>query len=231
MAHEHEPQQGYWGSLTSVERAALAAAGSRSTCAAGTVLLTQRDTSGDVMILWSGFTKVVMRVGDGRDLVLALRGPGDIVGELSYIAGGERSAEVTALGAVEAMRIPRDDFTKFLDRFAHAGDVLQRTVVDRLHEADRDRLAAASMTVGQRLARLLLSLVERYGILDSRGAVTVRLLSQKDLAACIGGAHRSVTREMGLWRDRGIISTTKLSVTVHQPDSLARIAGRNAPPA
>lgn len=86
------------------------------------------------------------------------------------------------------------------------------------------------MTVGQRLARLLLKLVQRYGVANPEGGVTIGLLSQKELAACVGGAQRTVAREMRVWRDRNIISTTRLSVTVRRPDSLARIAGRSAPP-
>jgi hypothetical protein len=35
---------------------------------------------------------------------------------------------------------------------------------------------------------------------------------------------------MGLWRNRRIISTTRQSVTVHQPETLARIAGNGSPP-
>jgi CRP-like cAMP-binding protein len=206
------------------------AVGSRSTFTAGSTLLADDDHSGDVLIIWSGLIKAVVRVGDGRQVVLALRGPGDIVGELTNINGGPRSAAVVAVNRVEALTVRRDDFAAFLRRHPDAADSLHRTVVERLREADRDRLAAASMTVGQRLARLLLKIVRRHGAPVQGGGLRIDQLSQRELAACIGGAQRTVAREMRLWRKRNIISTERRSVIVHQPTSLEWIAGRYSPP-
>jgi len=229
MTHQYQPRHGYWESLTVQERAVLTEVAKRSTFPAGTTLLATHDTSGAVMILTSGFAKVVVRAGAGQHLVLAVRGPGDIVGELGHVGGGQRSATVVAIDEVEALCVGCEEFTRLLHRYANASDVLRCTLVDRLCEADRDRLATASMTVGQRLARLLIKLVQRYGVPNATGDVTVGQLSQKELAACVGGARRTVVRELARWRDRHIISTTRLLVTVHRPDALTRIAGRHAP--
>jgi len=162
-------------------------------------------------------------------VVLALRGPGDILGEMAHIGGGRRSAAVAAINDVDALWVSRAVFSDFLDRSRHASHMLRRTLVDRLREADRDRVAAASMTVGQRLARLLLKVARRYGVPNPDGGLTVALLSQEELAACVGSARRTVAREIGRWRERDIVSTTRLSVTVRKPEALARIVGPGAP--
>lgn len=218
----------YWETLETTGRDALMVAGSRSTFAAGSVLLARDDVSGDVAIVRSGLIKAVVRIG-GRHVVLALRGPGDILGELANIKGGRRSAAVVAVNRVEALTVPRDQFAGFLSSYPCAADSLRRVIVDRLYEADRDRIAAASMTVGQRLARLLLKAVRRYGVLTPDGSLKLDQLSQEDLAACIGGAPRTIAREMGGWRRRNIISTERRSVTVHEPGALEWIVGRHAP--
>jgi CRP-like cAMP-binding protein len=152
MANSPEPQHGYWGTLSATGRAALIAAGSWSVFAAGSVLLAQRDDSGDVLVVWSGLAKAVARGAEGKQVVLALRGPGDVLGELGNLTGGQRSAAVIAVNQVEALTVRRIHFTRFLHDHPGAADSLQRTIIDRLYEADRDRLAAASMTVGQRIA-------------------------------------------------------------------------------
>jgi CRP-like cAMP-binding protein len=216
--------------LTATERAALTKAGTRYATAVGTTLLDRRDTSGDVLILSSGLVKIVAWPPVGQTLVLAVRGPGDIVGELAHLCGGRRSATVIAIDDIEALRLPCVEFARLLHRNSNASDVLRCTVVERLGEADRDRLAVASMTVRQRLARLLIKLAQRYGTADPRGGVTVHRLSHGELAACVSGARRTVVRELARWRDRRIISTTRLSVTVYRPDVLAHIAGPNSPP-
>src|SRR6266511_3539961 len=194
------------------ERAALQAGGSWGDFLPGAVLFTQDDVSDHVAVIWSGYTKVVTGSTAGHEVVLALRGPGDVVGEMVSIGGGRRSATVTAIDRVEALLIDANRFVGFLNDFSHASAILTRILVGRLREADRHRLAAGSMTVGQRLARLLLA------------------LSQKDLAAWVGGSHRTVAREMERWRERGFVGTGRRSVTVREPAALRRIAGLREPP-
>jgi CRP-like cAMP-binding protein len=80
------------------------------------------------------------------------------------------------------------------------------------------------MTVGQRLARLLVELANSYGVRTREGGTRIALaLSQKDLAACVGGSHRTVAREER-WRERGFVATSRRSVIIHQPVALRRIA-------
>jgi CRP/FNR family transcriptional regulator, cyclic AMP receptor protein len=227
----NEPRRGFWGDLSMQERAALQAGGSWGEFLPGTTLFAQHDTSDHVAIIWSGYTKVVTGTEAGREVVLALRGPGDVVGEMVSLGGGRRSATVTAIDHVEALIVDAPRFVEFLRDFGHASALLTRILVGRLREADRHRLAAGSMTVGQRLARLLLDLANSYGTPAPEGGTRIALaLSQKDLAAWVGGSHRTVAREMERWRERGFINTGRRSVTVQQPGDLRRIAGLREPP-
>ena len=229
MVTDHEPQRGYWGGLAASERAALTDVANPAEFAPGSLLLAQRDMTGDVVVIWSGFAKVVTRVAGGRSVVLALRGPGDLLGEMAYVRGGTRSAAVAAINRVKTLRVLRADFSVFLSGSANASQLLKRTLVDRLREADRDRVAAASMTVGQRLALLLLRLTRQYGKPSPRGGLTIALLSQEELATCVGGARRTVARQIGQWRDRNIVSTDRMSITVREPQALARIVKQTPP--
>ncbi len=231
MIESNEPRRGFWGELSMQERAALQAGGSWGDFLPGAVLFTQDDVSDHVAVIWSGYTKVVTGSTAGHEVVLALRGPGDVVGEMVSIGGGRRSATVTAIDRVEALLIDANRFVGFLNDFSHASAILTRILVGRLREADRHRLAAGSMTVGQRLARLLLELAKCYGVPTKEGATRIALaLSQKDLAAWVGGSHRTVAREMERWRERGFVGTGRRSVTVREPAALRRIAGLREPP-
>jgi CRP-like cAMP-binding protein len=224
MTTAYERGNGYWIKLSAAERIALTRVSKHLTVASGCTLLSQQDTSRDVLVIQSGFTKVIVRTAVARHVVLALRGPGEILGEMAYVSGGTRTAAVSALTDVQALRIRQTDFDHFLSGSAHASSLLRRTLVDRLRDADLDRVAAASMTMGQRLAALLLTQARRYGVRSADGGLTVTLLSQDDLAACVGGARRTVAREIAQWRARDIVSTTRMSVTIRDPASLARIA-------
>jgi CRP-like cAMP-binding protein len=230
MAENIQPQQGFWAALHEDEQAALAAVGTNSTYAPGRYLLHDSDGSRDIAVIRSGLVKAVARGGNAQQVVLAIRGPGDIVGELANINGGRRSAAVVALNRVDALAVRCDAFTAFLNAHPYAAQQLHRTVVDRLCEADRDRLAAAWMSVGQRLARFVLKVINRYGVPSRCGGRRIDQLSQGELAACVGGGRRTVAREIGDWRMRRIVSTDRRSLIVHDQKALSRIAGRHAPP-
>lgn len=220
--------QTYWAGLAAPTRKALLAAGSRTFIEPGAVVRMGGVVPGEVLVIRSGLVKITARTG-GNTVVLALRGAGDIIGEIGYVTGDPGSALLVAIGPVEALRVPRCRFKAVLLHHPDAADTLYRTLADRLREADRDRMAAASMNVGQRLARLLLKIVARYDPPVPGQGLIIEGLSQSELAACIGSAPRTVARQIGAWRERGIVSTNRRSVLVHQPEALRRIAGLHAP--
>jgi CRP/FNR family transcriptional regulator, cyclic AMP receptor protein len=231
MTDSARPHQGFWGYLAAPEREALEAVATRSIFPAGWTIMDRQGPSDDVVILLSGFGKVMTRVSTGPHVVLAVRGPGDIIGETVGTVGGERTTSVAAIDFVEALRIYRVAFAAVLAEHPHAADALQRSLINKLREADDDRLAAGYMTVGQRLARFLLRLAHRHGAPVSSGGTTIGVgLSQRDLAACVGGSARAVARELEDWRQRKFIQTGRRSIIIMRPDDLKRIAGPAAPP-
>lgn len=71
------------------------------------VLVHQDEPSTHVVIILAGWTKVTRSTANGYEALLALRGPGDVVGEGSAVSGRPRSATVTTLGKVEAVTLYR----------------------------------------------------------------------------------------------------------------------------
>jgi CRP/FNR family transcriptional regulator, cyclic AMP receptor protein len=200
-------QHGFWAHLTLSERTALRAVGVWRSFEPGATLLAEDDTTDHVLVLWSGYAKVHLRAHGERDVVLAVIG------------------DVTALG------IAAERFTNFLDRSAHASSILRRVLVERLREGDRYRFAAGTMSVERRLARLLLEFARRYGTPNESGGTKVALaLTQRDLAAFVGGSQRTVARAMERWREREIVVTGRRWVIVRQTPALRRIAGTNPDP-
>ncbi len=99
------------------ERVALLELGRPIGYAPKSVLVHQDDASDHVIVILDGWTKVTRSAATGYEALLALRGPGNIVGEASAVSGRPRSATVTALGEVEAVTIQRDRFVAHLQSF------------------------------------------------------------------------------------------------------------------
>ena len=224
-----EPPGGFWGELTAQERGALQAVATRVVFQTNTTLFFQDEPTEHVVVIWGGYAKVLSRNGSGHQVLLAIRGPGDLVGEFAGVDGGRRSATVEAIDTVRALLVGASAFRVFLERSPHASTVLQRTLVQRLRDADKKRLSSASMAVGQRLAELLLELAGRFGAPEGAGTRIGLALSQEDLAAYVGASRRAVAREIESWRDRGIVTTGRRNLLIHQPSALERIAGIRNP--
>src|SRR5689334_14717734 len=96
--------------LETDHRQALQARGTVRRFPRGNALAHSGQIGDRVLILLDGHVKLTRVTDDGRDVLLAIRGPGDLVGEQSAIDGLPRSASVVALDAVEALALTPDDF-------------------------------------------------------------------------------------------------------------------------
>jgi CRP-like cAMP-binding protein len=104
---------------------------------ADATIFREGDRTDHVVIVTRGRVKIAsLRPGVG-EVVLAERGPGDLLGELSAIDGKPRSADAVALDEVSALSLPKDDFTAFLRDEPGAALALLETLSFRLRAADR----------------------------------------------------------------------------------------------
>src|SRR5437867_802106 len=83
-------------------RRALESVGNRRRFQRGTALFHERQNSDKVLVLIEGRVKITSLSEDGHETVLAIRGPGEVLGELSAIDEKPRSATATTLEPVDA---------------------------------------------------------------------------------------------------------------------------------
>src|SRR6185436_712015 len=90
----------------------------------GTALFHERQPGDRVMIVLSGTVKLISVSEEGKEVLLALRGPDDLLGELGALDGRPRSASAIALDEVEALVLPAVDFKAFLENHPRAAVVI-----------------------------------------------------------------------------------------------------------
>ncbi|HWH43473.1 MAG TPA: Crp/Fnr family transcriptional regulator [Thermoleophilaceae bacterium] len=209
--------------LTEAERAALEREGVPRRFARGTALFHERQPSDKVVILRDGRVKLTCVTEEGREILLAVRGPGDLLGELSAIDGEPRSATAQALEAVDALVISREAFTGFLESNPRVAVVIMQMLARRLRDADRKRVEFAAQDSVGRVAARLVELVERFGEDAGDGAVRITLpLSQDELAGWVGASREAVSKALQALRGLGWIETHRRGVTVLDVDALRR---------
>jgi CRP-like cAMP-binding protein len=216
--------QGFWYLLSQDEQNTLRDLGQPRSYPVGATLCHEGDLTTHVFILLAGWVKILSTTRDGHEIVLALRGDGDIVGEVGGETG-HRIATIRAIGKVSALIVQYDTFRSFLDTNLGAGHAYRRVVTHRWSDVDAILRIRAVTTGGQRLAALLLDLAERHGDVVN-GVIDLAMpLSQEELASLAGTSRATGTRAFDDWRKRGLIRTRQHRITIIDPQGLRRVAG------
>jgi CRP/FNR family cyclic AMP-dependent transcriptional regulator len=211
---------GFLGALSAPERDALQERASRRRHTRGAVLFHEHDESDRIVVVLSGRVKVSTVTDDGREVVLAFRGPGDLVGELSSIDRRPRSATVSAVEPVEALTLAASEFRAFLHAHPRVALLLLEMLTRRLRDADRKRVEfAAHDTVGRVSARLV-ELAEAHGRPAGEGVEITLPLSQEELAGWTGASREAVGKALQLMRGLGWVATQRRRITVLDLEAL-----------
>lgn len=189
----------------------------------GQALFTEGDLADRVFVIERGWVMISSIAPGGREIVLGLRGPGDVIGDLSALDGAPRSATALAAGEVEATVAPGSALTRALGDAPTAVELL-RVLANRLRDADRKRLEFASLDTLGRVAWRLQELAERFGVRSADGIEVELPLSQEQLASWCGASREATVKALAALRTLGCVSTGRRSVVIRDADALRRHA-------
>ena len=204
---------------------ALLARVSRRRIAPGTEILHAGSPGDEVFLVLAGRVRVVAYGVDRREVVLAVRGPGELIGEMVALGAGRRTATAVALDEVEAGFLRGPELVGFLREHPDAAVVVIRMVVRRLVEATRDVVDLATQDSVGRLAKRLLDLSASHGTVHADGTRIELALTQDELARWTGATRETVSRALRLMRQLGWVSTDRRTITVLDPAALRQRAG------
>jgi CRP/FNR family cyclic AMP-dependent transcriptional regulator len=202
---------------------ALRGEGRRVQFRRGQALFTEGDLAERVFVIERGWVMISSIAPGGREIVLGIRGPGDVVGDLSALDSAPRSATALAVGDVEATVAPGSALTRALNDIGKATELL-RILAARLRDADRKRLEFAALDTLGRVAWRLQELGERFGEETSEGVVVELPLSQEQLASWCGASREATVKALSALRSLGCIATGRRSVMIRDAEALRRHA-------
>jgi len=190
----------------------------------GTRLMHEGEPGERVMILLAGHVKASCVTSEGHDLVLSFRGPGDVLGELSFLGDQRRSSSVTAIEPVATMVLSAHSFRTYLVETPSAALTMIEVMSRRFRDANRKRIQfGASDTVGRVAARLV-ELAERYGEPSTGGVRIVLPITQEELGSWSSSSRAGVGKALQTLRELGWIETDRRRITVTRLDALAERA-------
>jgi CRP/FNR family cyclic AMP-dependent transcriptional regulator len=176
-----------------------------------------------VLLLDCGKVKVTRIEPDGSDLLLAVRGPREALGEIAAWDRSARSATVTALDPGITFVISSAVFRSTINEFCGVDPVF-RHLLSRLREGEEIRSDLAHPSAARRVARILLRLgTSLSGGRQESGIFTVGL-SQEELARAVGLSRSSFAAELSILRAHGLIQTSRQKVVLSDLPGLRRRA-------
>jgi CRP-like cAMP-binding protein len=188
------------------------------------VVMHEGSAGENVALVLAGRVQLAARgVGD-RSVVLAIRGPGELVGEMAALGGIRRSATATALEDVDLGILSGEEFRAYLREHPDAALVLLRSLVGRMTEATRGLVELATQDSVGRVARRLIELGADHGGPASAGSYELEL-TQDELASWTGTTRETVSRALRLMRQLGWVTTAHRTITVLDPAAVRARAG------
>jgi CRP/FNR family transcriptional regulator, cyclic AMP receptor protein len=194
---------------------------------AGASVLTAEQPGEAVYMLLGGVVKVHTSLPDGTEVILAVLGPGEVVGEMSVADSLGRSASVTTLEDSAFIWMDRKTFLSGTEEAPAIARNLLGILSRRLRLADTHTRSLAALDVHGRIAAQLLAFAREYGepLPEGGGTLIPLRLTQTDLGGLVGASRVRVNQVLGYYRNRGEISMDKEGrIIVHDEEALARRA-------
>jgi CRP-like cAMP-binding protein len=187
----------------------------------GEMIRRRGDPGTGMVIIVSGRVRISLVSEGGREVTLTVLGPGEVLGEMTLLDGGECSADATAQEDCVLLALERTAFLRLLRSNSDLCLHLMSVLCQRLRRSNAALEDMALLDLSTRLGRLLLRLCEDYGVTCLGGTRIEVKLSQKDLSSLAGASREKVNKQLRQWEQEGIIGKDNGRLLVVNPHALA----------
>jgi CRP/FNR family cyclic AMP-dependent transcriptional regulator len=218
------PARSFWARLTEAERQELRQAAVPVRYSTDQPIMRQGAPEQHLVVILSGSAKVIKVIEQGIEKVLALCGPGSLLGELAALTSAPRSATVIALEPVHGLRIEANRFAGAAERRPTLRGQLELVLAERLLQADERRAEGSMPRAFPRLAALLADLADGLAGNGPAHQPVVLRISQPELASLASTSLATAARFVGRLKDLGLVRTGRRRIIVVDSEELRRQA-------
>ena len=191
----------------------------------GERLFNEGEAGDRLYLIVEGKVKLGHTSGDGRDNLIAVLGPGEMIGELTLFDPGPRSTTATAVAATRMMELDHDAMMRFIDAHPELSKHMLKALAQRLRRTNNALADLVFSDVPGRVAKALLDLADRFGHAGADGTVHVpHDLTQEELAQLVGASRETVNKSLADFVSRGWIRLEGRAVLLLDIERLRRRA-------
>jgi|TARA_Y100000994_G_scaffold145518_1_gene119138 CRP/FNR family cyclic AMP-dependent transcriptional regulator len=191
------------------------------------MIILEEEFGDTVFGICEGTVKITRVNDEGKEVILALLGPGEIFGEMAIIDGESRSANALAQEDCVLLAFPQNEFINILKTYFKVSFALMSELARRLRKSDQQIEALSLSDAENRIGVSMLNLAEDMGIIR-KGKVTIEKLPfQQDIANMAGTSRETVSRVLKMFEEKNLIIKTGHRLVI--PDYLffKRLFGKN----
>lgn len=188
----------------------------------GESIFREGESVNGIFCIKEGVCKLSKLSPNGKDHIVKLVKPGDLLGQRSMISDEPTNLSATALEDMRVCFLPKQEVLHFFNQNNQFSMNVMRSICGDLKDADDHMVSMAQKTVRERLAETLLYLEETFGK-DKDNSLRIQL-SREELAGIIGTATESCIRLLSEFNKNGWISLTGKKISISDKNKLKRIA-------
>ena len=176
--------------------------------AKGEMLFARGDPGTHLYVVAEGQVRLAIATSEGRELSFQVAGAGDLFGEIAVLDGRSRSAEATALTAIAAFSLERNDFQRLRSANPAISNAVIAYLCERLREVSDKLETIALYPLEVRLARFLLTALKGRPDSPGRRLPLELRFSQSELALLLGASRPKINGALGALESAGAIGRT-----------------------
>lgn len=211
------------------ERARLAGEVTETHYSKGQFIFREGDPAEFFHIVKEGTVKCVKTSPEGKEVTLKVLMPGDLFCcEAAVFDGTPHPGCAQPMGEVSVLRLRKQAYFEMLKRNPETAVEVIKYLGTRLNEAQEKTKVLALDGAEQRLAGLLVSLVERSSVPEGIGHRLTVHLTRQDLANMVGITTETAIRIMSRFKLAKLVRGTAKQLTILNLSELRRIAAVRA---
>ncbi len=188
----------------------------------GEPIFEEGDSVNGIFCVKDGVCKLSKLSANGKDQIVKLVKPGELLGQRSLISDEPANLSAVALEDMEVCFIPKSEIMGFFNENNQFSMNVMKTICGDLKEADDHMVSMAQKSVKERLAETLLYLEDTFGK-NEDGTLHIQL-SREELAGMIGTATESCIRLLSEMNKGGLIDLVGKKIVIIDRSKLKRMA-------
>ncbi len=190
----------------------------------GRVLFNEGESGDRLYVVVAGKIKLGRTSPDGRENLVTVLGPGEMLGELSLFDPGPRSLTATAVSDTRLLGLGHSDLEAVLATRPEVAKHLLQALARRLRRTNDTLADMVFSDVPGRVAKALLELSRRFGRQTEAGVLVTHDLTQEELAQLVGASRETVNKALADFATRGWIRLEARAVCLLDVERLSRRA-------